>query len=135
VRRVFALLVTALGTGAFAVEYVRLPIENLKVGDVAERSIRATGTFPFVDWNATLDRQRVAEARVQPVFDFDSTLATRIRSRVEEAFDVARHRLQEVEADGDEASERLTGINRDFLQILDISLDPTTLERLINTRW
>jgi cyclic-di-AMP phosphodiesterase PgpH len=138
-RRLFALLVLALGTGAFVVEYAGTPIDDLTVGSVADRSVRASASFPFVDWEATLERQRTAEARVQPVFDFDTTLSGRVQTRIADAFDTARHRLVEADANaGDrppEETDWLVEIRSDFLKILDISLDPETLGRLSSQRW
>ena len=67
VRRVFALLVLSLGAGAFVAEYTRVPDSDLSIGSVATRTIRANANFPFVDWAATLERQRAAEARVPEV--------------------------------------------------------------------
>ena len=77
VRRLFALLVLSLGAGAFVAEYTRVPDSDLAIGSVATRTIRANANFPFVDWAATLERQRAAEVRVQPC----STLTPRSRAR------------------------------------------------------
>ncbi len=63
VRRLFALLVLSLGAGAFVTEYTRLPVDDIQVGGVASRSIRAVTSFPFVDWEATLERQRSERGR------------------------------------------------------------------------
>jgi len=138
-RRLFALLVLALGTGAFVVEYAGTPIDDLIVGSVADRSVRATASFPFVDWEATLERQRAAESRVQPVFDFDTTLSGRIQTRIADAFDTARHRLAEADATAadrpPEETDWLVEIRSDFLKVLDLSLDPETLQRLTTQRW
>jgi membrane-associated HD superfamily phosphohydrolase len=78
VRRLFALMVLSLGAGAFVTEYTRLPVDDIQVGGVASRSIRAVTSFTFVDWEATLERQRSAESRVQQVFDFYTTLSGRL---------------------------------------------------------
>lgn len=127
-RRLFALVVLSLGSGAFVAEYTRVPVTDLSVGNVASRTIRATSSFPFVDWEATLERQRAAEAREQPVFDFDSTQSGKTRNRVSEAFEMARHRLGNQEAE-DAGAEAL--LKSDFLSALNLSLDPTTMGRLV----
>ncbi len=125
-RRFFALLVLSLGTGAFVVEYADTPIDDLAVGSVADRSVRATASFPFVDWEQTLERQRAAEARVQPVFDFDTTLPSRMEARVSDAFDTARHRLESPDMSSmgrpgaDE--DRLVEIRADFQKVLDFHM-------------
>ena len=123
-RRFFALIVLSLGTGAFVVEYAATPIDDLRVGSVADRSVRATASFPFVDWEETLERQRAAEARVQPVFDFDTTLPNRVEARISDAFDTARHRLSEAEqattGRPESTEDRLAQIRSDFQKILDL---------------
>jgi len=138
-RRFFALLVLSLGTGAFVVEYAGTPIDDLMVGGVADRSVRATASFPFVDWEETLDRQRAAEARVQPVFDFDTTLPGRVETRISDAFETARHRLKEYEVVSTgrpgAADDLLAEIRSDFQKILDLSLDPETMARLTSQQW
>ena len=126
-RRMFALLVLSLGTGAFVAEYSRVPDSDTSAGSVATRTIRATSSFPYVDWEATLERQRAAEARIQPVYDFDSTQSGKIRGRVSEAFELARNRMESLEP---EDAAGLSLLHKDFLAALDLSLDPVTLERL-----
>ena len=138
-RRFFALLVLSLGTGAFVVEYAATPIDDLAVGSVADRSVRATASFPFVDWEETLERQRAAEARVQPVFDFDTTLPNRVKARVSDAFETARHRFHEAEqvqtGRPSSTDERMAEIRSDFQKILDLSLNPETVNRLASQQW
>ena len=138
-RRFFALLVLSLGTGAFVVEYAGTPIDDLTVGSVADRSVRATASFPFVDWEETLDRQRAAEARVQPVFDFDTTLPSRMEARISDAFETARHRLEGVDlaTTGRPGAEqdRTAEIRADFQKVLDLVLDAETMQRLASQGW
>ena len=134
VRRLFALLVLSLGAGAFVTEYTRLPVDDIQVGGVASRSIRAVTSFPFVDWEATLERQRSEESRVQPVFDFDTTLSGRLRGRIGEAFEMSRHRCQSLQtspAGLPRKTDSLGTIRTDFLAALGLSLDPTTLDRVV----
>jgi len=128
-RRWFALIVLALGTGAFVGEFDREPVGELKIGSVAEHSIRASANFPFVDWEATLERQRSAEARIKPVYDFDTTLSGRTRARIQESFEMARHRVA-VAAAAPEDSD-LSTLKADFLEILGLSLDDITMDRLL----
>ena len=94
-RRLLALVTVAFGTAALSMEYTPQTGDDLKVGDVAGKSVRASSTFPFKDWEATLARQRKAEAEVQPVFDFDATLVSRLNSRISGAFETARLRQAE----------------------------------------
>lgn len=132
VRRLFALLVLSLGAGAFVTEYTRVPDSDLSIGNVATRTIRASSSFPFVDWEATLERQRASEDRVQPVFDFDSTQSGKIRGRVAEAFEMARNRLETTD-EADSSARSL--LFNDFLAVLDLSLEPITLERVLAQRF
>ena len=132
-RRLFALLVLSLGTGALVGEYAGEPVMNLKVGGVAERSVRATANFPFVDREATLERQRGAAALVKPVYDFDTTLGSRTRVRIEDSFEMARNRL-DAEAEGPRP-EADAAIRADFLKMLDLSLDSDAMDRLAAQRY
>jgi cyclic-di-AMP phosphodiesterase PgpH len=128
-RRIFALVVLSLGTGALVGEYGREPVGDLKIGGVAERSIRAADNFPFVDREATLERQRAAEVRVKPVFDFDTTLSGRTRARVEGSFEMARHRLA-ASGTGEDVKD-LSRLRADFLAMLGLSLDAATMDRVL----
>ena len=128
-RRLFALVVLALGTGAFVGEFDREPVGDLNIGSVAEHSIRASANFPFVDWEATLERQRSAEGRIKPVYDFDTTLSGRTRARIQESFEMARHRVDAAAAAPEDSD--LSTLKADFLEILGLSLDDITMDRLL----
>ena len=130
-RRWLALLTVAVGTAALSMEYAPQSTAKLKVGDVADRSVKAHASFPFKDWEATLSRQRKAEAGVPPVFDFDATLAGRVNTRLAGAFETAR--LRHAEALAKEPAgvspDVLEGIGKDFLTLLDLSLGEGALRR------
>ena len=127
-RRLLALLVLALGTGALVGEYAGEPVTNLKVGGVAERSVRATANFPFIDREATQERQRAAAALVKPVFDFDTTLGARTQARIQDSFEMARNRLSsELDATSTETD---ASIRADFEKMLDLVLSADAHERL-----
>ena len=132
-RRLLALLVLALGTGALVGEYAGEPVTNLKVGGVAERSVRATANFPFIDREATQERQRAAAALVKPVFDFDTTLGARTQARIQDSFEMARNRLSsELDATSTETD---ASIRADFEKMLDLVLSADALERLSSQRY
>ena len=132
-RRLFALLVLSLGTGALVGEYAGEPVTNLTVGGVADRDVRATANFPFIDREATQERQRAAAALVKPVFDFDTTLGARTQARIEDSFELARNRLG-LALDGP-SSETEASVRSDFLKMLDLSLDADALQRLSSQRY
>jgi putative nucleotidyltransferase with HDIG domain len=140
-RRLLVLLTVTLGSALLMGQWSRLPSESLQVGDVAQRTVRAPVSFPFVDWDATLERQREAEAQVQPVFDFDATLSARVQSRMAGAFETARHRLVEARAsahaDGREAisDDERAAISTDFLKLLDLSLGADDVAHLSTFGW
>ncbi len=94
-RRWLALLTVSIGTAALSMEYRPQSTDDFKVGDVADRSVKANNSFPLTDWEATLSRQRKAEASVLPVYDFDATLAARVNTRIGGAFETARLRHSE----------------------------------------
>jgi putative nucleotidyltransferase with HDIG domain len=140
-RRLLALVTVTIGVAVLAGQWSRLPSEDLQVGDVAQRTVRASASFPFVDWESTLERQREAEAQVQPVFDFDATLASRVEARVSGAFETARQRLTEAtaaaSASGREAlsDEESAAISTDFLKLLGLSLDAEDVKLLSASGW
>jgi len=138
-RRVMALLVVALGTAGLSMDYAPKTTSNLQVGDVADRTIRASSTFAFKDWEATMARQRKAEALVQPIFDFDATLASRVNAHIDGAFETSRQRyaeaLAKVSAETAVSEEELAAINRDFQKLLDLSLGEAALKRIRTAAW
>ncbi|MCB9779402.1 MAG: HDIG domain-containing protein [Alphaproteobacteria bacterium] len=141
VRRLLALLALAVGTSLLVVDYARVPTRTFQVGDVADRDIRASTAYSYVDWASTQKAQRQAEAAVAPVFDFDATLAGRLQARVHGAFEEARQAhaelLMSARAEGRaELSEaELAGIARDFLKALELSLAQDDVQRIIDARW
>jgi putative nucleotidyltransferase with HDIG domain len=136
-RRWLALITVSLGTAALLMKYAPQSTADLGVGDVADRSVKAHSGFPFKDWEATLGRQRKAEAGVQPVFDFDATLAARINARLDGAFETGRIRHAEALAKDPAgvSPEVLAGISADFVTLLDFSLGPGALRRIEAAAW
>jgi len=140
-RRLVALLVMAIGTAVLIVDYVRVPVRDFQVGEIADHDIRATADFKYTDWESTLQAQRAAEAAVPPVYDFDATLASRLQARIHSAFELARRRyaqeLMDARAAGQEdvSDEVLASVAADFLKALELSLAPEDVERLIEIRW
>jgi len=140
-RRVLALLIAALGTALLTVDFVRVPERDYKTGMVADRDVRATTSFDFVDFTETQRRQRDAQAAIEPVYDFDMTLAQRLDGHIEFAFTAARQRYAEqlVSAQADDLEEldeaALSAIAREFLEALDLSLDGGDLQRVSDARW
>jgi len=132
-RRLFVLVVLALGSGALVGEYTDATEALLKVGTVSDDSVRATSSFPFVDREATLERQRMAESSIKPVFDFDTTQSARMRARIEDSFEMARHRLSALEEPP--TPESTARIRSDFLKMLDLSLDSDTMGRVVAQRF
>ena len=129
-RRLFVLLVLSLGTGALVGEYDGAPQQAFKAGQVADHSIRASSSFPFIDREATLERQRVEEDRIMPVFDFDTTQSSRMRARLDDSFEMARTRLPSV--GGSPANESTAAIQADFVKMLGLALDEATMQRLVS---
>ena len=140
-RKLLALVVLSLGTSALVMDHVRVPARAYEVGEVADRDIRATTSFSYVDWDKTLERQRTADTDVLPVCDFDLTLSGRLQNRISDAFDIGRRRYADAllgaQSEGrDELSpEELSGIAREFLKVLDLSMDPADLNRVVDARW
>jgi putative nucleotidyltransferase with HDIG domain len=141
VRRGILLVLLALGTALLVVDYVSVPTRSWAVGDVADRDIRATSSFEFVDWNETYRQQRAAQEQVLPVFDFDATLAARLNGRVSEAFEQARRDYAEAllaarsEEREDLTEAELATIAMGFLEQLELALDAVDVERIVEARW
>ncbi|RME29081.1 MAG: HDIG domain-containing protein [Deltaproteobacteria bacterium] len=140
-RRIVALVVMAVGTALLTVDYVRIPMRDFQVGEIADHDIRATTDFTYIDWDATLRAQRAAEAAIPPVYDYDATLASRLQARIHQAFELARRRyaqeLMTARGEGreDVSEEVLAAIAADFLRVLELSLAPEDVDRLIALRW
>lgn len=106
-------------------------------GDIAERDVVAPYSVPFVDESATADRQRAAEADVAPVYTVDLTLEKRIETRISQAFDMARRRLDQArEANGGRLPpDAAAAVVTDFQAALQLSLDPAELAALQAGGW
>jgi len=63
---------------------------NYRLGDVADRDIKAPRDFFIVDQAATENNRQKAAAAVLTVYDFDGELASRLTTRVKKAFDEQR---------------------------------------------
>ena len=140
VRRGLALVLLSVGAALLVIKPVRLPSRDFLVGEVADRDVRATTTFQFVDWDATQGRQRTAEASVPPVFDFDATLAPRLQARVALAFENSRRRQgEEVALARSRGSELAPSVAWEiaatFLKQIELSLDPVDVEDLIAVQF
>ncbi|MFW5966489.1 MAG: HD family phosphohydrolase [Persicimonas sp.] len=72
-------------------------IQESSIGEVATSDIKATRDFVYTepDVEATEEREARAEESVPPVFDWQEDRATRVRERIEEAFDSMRTALTE----------------------------------------
>lgn len=136
-RRVLALLMLAVGTALLVMDYVRVPTRDFQVGEVADRDVRATTSFKYVDWSSTLEQQRRAEASVNPVYDFDATLASRMQARLTAAFEQARRRHDEAvlgaRAAGrsDLTAEEQSALARDFLRDIELPVSEEDIGRVV----
>lgn len=89
-RRFLALLILSVGTSLLMIDYVRLPSRSYEVGDVAEWDVRANTSFQYVDWEASLERERIAAESIQPVYDYDANKLPRLQERISRSFEIAR---------------------------------------------
>ena len=74
----------------------RKPIENYKVGDIANETIRAHSDMNIVDEEKTENARREAERTVITIFDHDDTLVKTATKNIEESFDAVRQAYVEV---------------------------------------
>lgn len=140
-RKILALVLLSLGCSMLVVGDLSMPERALRAGDVAERDVRAPISFDFHDTSRTEEQAEAAEDEVLPVYDLDTNLLGRVRSRMTSAFDMASQRyneaLLEVHAAGqdDLNEEQLGAIARDFAKVLEVTLDPADMARVVDTRW
>ncbi|MDP6931395.1 MAG: HDIG domain-containing protein [Myxococcota bacterium] len=140
-QRLITLLLVSLGSALLLMDFARDPGGELTVGAVADHDIRAYTSFQFVDWEATLSSRRKAEHNVLPVYDYDVSLVNRMQARTSDAFDSVRRRHQEAllgaKAEGRTglSPEEVSEIQKDFLKLLDLSLDSGTLDLLAAAQW
>lgn len=140
-QRVALLLLLAALSALLVVEVSSAPTRTVTVGDVAERDIRATTSFEYVDWEETEAREAAGVASVLPVFDFDATLASRVNRRLSDAFGVARRQhtegLMSAQAEGRTAltDAELSAIAVSFVRNVELSLDPEDVNHITAARW
>lgn len=116
-RRWAVLLLVALSSAVFVVDWGGVPHETLRVGDVAARSVKAPFSFSWTDL-AAWDAQRArARASVPPVFTVDPTVVPGAVDRVGRAFADARAAV-DVAAPRDRAAAA-----RDALSVLIASME------------
>ena len=141
VRLGLLLVLLSLGTALLTVDYGRVPTGTWKVGDVAERDIRATSALEIQDTTETIRQQRLAQEGVLKVFDYDATLSARLTGRIGAAFSEARSALEaaRLTAAAEERAElteaELASITAIFLAQLELSLDAADLQRVVDARW
>lgn len=140
-RKVLALIALSLGVALLVVEDQGLSGGALEVGEVAGRDVRAPVAFQFADASSTEVRAAEAEAAVLPVFDLDTNLLGRVRSKITSAFDLAAQRYSEgllaarAAGQSEVPPELISEISRDFVKVLEVTLDPNDLALVVNARW
>ncbi|MEL6343940.1 MAG: HDIG domain-containing metalloprotein [Myxococcota bacterium] len=139
-RRILALVILSLGVALLVVDHVQTPTRVYQEGDVAEHDVRAPASFPFTDWEQSLEREQQAGASVLLVFDHDADLSRRLQGRVSRAFHGARNRLNELRTVAMVEERELTGpeldmVSEGFVADLELSLSAEDLQRLRDARW
>lgn len=138
--RYFHWLLLALVTVVFLVIlYPHLVVKHhdYRLGDVAEKDIKASHDFFIEDHEATLARRRQAAMDVLTVYDHDTTLLPVLAKRVTQAFAEVAAVFEKAEADRLEASKTLdalgTGEDATFvpLPVVPEAVDEETLHELV----
>lgn len=93
VRRLLVLLVVCAACALLVVDYARAPVDALKVGDVAQRSIKAPFTFTYADHAAHERMREEARAAALPVYVYRTDLVEDRAQRISAAFAAGRERL------------------------------------------
>lgn len=140
-QRLGILLLLSVLSAFLVIEVVSAPTRVFSVGDVADRDIRATTSFEYIDWEETEKREQSSVASVLPVFDFDATLAVRVNARLTDAFATARRSYTEalMMAKAEErevlTDAELSAIASAFVRNVELSLDPEDVDRITQARW
>ncbi|MEI6092944.1 MAG: hypothetical protein WCQ47_04590, partial [bacterium] len=66
------------------------PYKSYKLGEFADRNIKASQSLEFEDWEATERAVKEAEQHIPPVFDYDPAAYTTTEQHVHEAFKTLR---------------------------------------------
>lgn len=89
----FLVVLLALGiTVLLNLHMDRLP-QNLQVGSIAPKDIKADQNYEIVDEQSTQKLREQAEASILPVFDFDPTIEIDLVNRIKESFSKSRQML------------------------------------------
>ncbi|MSQ02863.1 MAG: HDIG domain-containing protein [Myxococcales bacterium] len=132
-RRVLAMVVFCMAAAALLTERRADLGTSYVEGSVAPRDILAPFAFPFVDETATEERRLAAAAAVLPLFDADADLLRRLQSRVIQAFDMARRRVDAGRQGGRaelSAADRKALVS-DFDAALDVALPDDAMAALV----
>ena len=66
------------------------PYKSYKLGEFADRNIKASQSMEFEDWEATERAIKEAEQHIPPVFDYDPSEYTTTEQKIHEAFKTLR---------------------------------------------
>lgn len=137
-REVFGAVVVCLLCALLLANGGQVADPGWRVGDVANRDIKAPYPFDYEDEAATQAHREEAATAVAPVYEFDAGLASRLRAKVAQAFDVGRRRTSEALLEerkhgrNELAPETVADIGQDFLRQLGISLRAEDVEALVS---
>ena len=96
-RRVLVLVVTCVMCAALSVDYARAPTDELRVGDVAPRTVKAPFGFAYTDQARYEAARAEAQASASPVFVHRAHLVDQAQSAVASAFRAGRSALPKPE--------------------------------------
>lgn len=124
--------------GIYARRFRLQPPPSLPLGAVAARDLRAPFDLQIVDEVATAQKRAEAQARVNPVFDWDSALSAQASRHVHEAFAAARamveahrQRLREGARPANERASEEERFLQDLSELLGGGLSRFTLKHLV----
>ncbi len=93
-KRVLVLVVVCLLSALWVVDWSRAPYEELQVGDVAPRTVKANQSFQYIDEADRTERATAARSSALPVYVVEAGLESRISQRVRIAFEQGRGALE-----------------------------------------
>ncbi len=86
---------------------VSFPNISMQVGEISPKDIKAPKDFQVEDKTTTIKRQKEAEAKVLPVYDYDNRLLAEIDQKIHSIFDLLKKDRKDQEISEEQIQETL----------------------------
>ncbi len=124
------LIISSMTIALLLYPHPLIPSKTYKVGDVADRDIKATQDYLVEDEISTEKRRVEAMQKAMAVYDLDEAVLSTIRSRLDNSFSPMRGICEE--SSSKEARDRLLWSKREeFAEMLGVSVNESTFQTLV----